>query len=74
MSFVVVTHHWLGVDYWAAISYRPGLIALSRLGGVYSVGAHDAFWVEDRKPVPSQDGLGHLCFLYMFGLLTLSFG
>ena len=31
---MVVTRHRLGVDYWAAISYRLGLIALSRLGGV----------------------------------------
>lgn len=63
--FVVVRHHRLGHDYWTAVSYRLGFIALSGLGGVYSAGTHDAFWVEHRKPVPSQDGWGHLCFLYI---------
>ena len=43
VSFVVVRHHRLGDDYWAAISYRLGLIALSSFGGVYFVGTHDAF-------------------------------
>ena len=43
VSFVVVRHHRLGEDYWAAISYRLGLIARSRFGGVYFVGTHDAF-------------------------------
>jgi len=43
VSFVVVRHHWLGDDYWAAISYRLGFIALSRFGGAYFVGTHDAF-------------------------------
>ena len=28
VSFVVVRHHRLGDDYWAAISYRLGFIAL----------------------------------------------
>ena len=58
VSFVVVRHHRLGHDYWAAISYRLGFIALSRFGGVtYTLlelmmrsGA------EDRKPVPPHDG------------------
>ena len=44
VSFMVVRPGWLGHDYWAAISYRLGFIALSRLGGVYFVGTHDAFW------------------------------
>jgi len=44
VSFVVVVrHHRLGDNYWAAISYRVGLIALSSFGGVYFVGTHDAF-------------------------------
>ena len=43
VSFVVMRHHWLGDNYWAAISYRPGLITLSSCGGVYFVGTHDAF-------------------------------
>jgi len=44
VSFVVVMrHHRLGDNYWAAISYQLGLIALSRFGGVYFVGTHDAF-------------------------------
>ena len=43
VSFVVVRHHRLGDDYWAAISYRLGFIALSSFGGVYFVGTHDAF-------------------------------
>ena len=41
--FVVVRHHRLGDDYWAAISYRLGFIARSKFGGVYLVGTHDAF-------------------------------
>ena len=43
VSFVVVRHHRLGDDYRAAISYRLGLIALSRFGGIYFVATHDAF-------------------------------
>jgi len=43
VSFVIVTHYWLGDDYWAAISYRLGFIALSRFGGVYFVGTYDVF-------------------------------
>ena len=43
VSFVVVRHHRLGDDYWAAISYRLGPIALSSFGGVYFVETHDAF-------------------------------
>ena len=43
VSFVVVRHHRLGDNYWAAISYRLGLIALPSFGGVYFVGTHDAF-------------------------------
>jgi len=43
VSFVVVRHHQLGDDYWAAISYRLGFIALSGFGGVYFVGTYDAF-------------------------------
>ena len=44
VSFVVVMrHHRLVHDYWAAISYRLGFIALSRFGGVYFVGTHDGF-------------------------------
>ena len=55
-SMGVVRHHWLGHDYWAAISCRLGFIALSRLGGVYLFATHDAFRAEDRKPVPSSAG------------------
>ena len=40
---MVVRHHRLGDDYWAAISYRLGLIALSSFRGVYFVETHDAF-------------------------------
>ena len=43
VSFVVVRHHRLGDDYWAAISYWLGPIALSSIGGVYFVEIHDAF-------------------------------
>ena len=43
VSFVVVRHRRLVHDYWAAILYRLGFIALSRFGGVYFVGTHDAF-------------------------------
>ena len=43
VSFVVVRHHWLGDNYWAAISYWLGLIALSSFGGVYLVRTYDAF-------------------------------
>ena len=43
VSFVVVRHHWLCHDYWAAIPYRLGLVALSSFGGVYFVGTYDAF-------------------------------
>ena len=43
VSFVVVRHHRLADDYWAAISYRLGLIALFSFGGVYFVGTDDAF-------------------------------
>ena len=43
VPFVVVRHHRLGDDYWAAISYRLGFIARSKFGGVYFVGTHDAF-------------------------------
>jgi len=42
-SFVVLRHHWLGDNYWAAISYRLGLIMLSSFGGVYFVGTYNAF-------------------------------
>jgi len=44
VSFVVVRHHRLGYDYWAAILYRLGFIALSRFGGAHSVETYDAFW------------------------------
>ena len=53
---MAVRHRWLGLDYSAAISYRLGFIVLSRLGGVYLVGIHDAFWAEGGKPAPSQEG------------------
>ena len=43
VSFVVVRHHRLGDDYWAAISYRLGPIALSSFGGLYFVETHEAF-------------------------------
>ena len=33
----------MGDDYWAAISYWLGPIALSSFGGVYFVETHDAF-------------------------------
>ena len=36
-------HHWLGDNYWTAISYRQGLITLSSFGGVHFVGTEDAF-------------------------------
>ena len=42
VSFVVVRHHRLVHDCWAAVSYRLGFIALSRFGGVYFVGTLDA--------------------------------
>jgi len=42
-SFVVLRHHWLGDNYWAAISYRLGLIVLSSFGRRYFVGTYDAF-------------------------------
>ena len=70
----VVRHRQLGLGYWATILYRLGFIVFSRFGGVYSVGTHDAFRAEDRKPVPTHAGWGHLYFLYMFGLWALSFG
>ena len=34
VSFMVVRHCRLGLDYWAAISYLLGFMALSRFGGV----------------------------------------
>jgi len=34
------------IGYWAAISYWLAFIALSRLGGVYFVGTHDAFGLK----------------------------
>ena len=40
---VAVRHHRLVHDYWAAISYRLGFIALSKFSGVYFVGTHDGF-------------------------------
>ena len=43
LSFVLLRHHQLGDDYWAAISYRLGFIARSKFGGVYIVGTHDPF-------------------------------
>ena len=43
VSFVVVRHHRLGGDYWAAIWYQIGFIALSRFGGVYLRRTDDAF-------------------------------
>ena len=43
VSFVVVRHHRLVHDYWVVVSYRLGFIVLSRFGGVYFVGTHDAF-------------------------------
>ena len=43
VSFVVVRHHRLADDYWAAISYQVGFIAHSKFGGVYFVGTDDAF-------------------------------
>ena len=52
---MVVRHHRLGLDYWGAILYQLGFIALFRFGGVYSIGTDDEFWAEDRKPVPSHD-------------------
>ena len=56
VSFVVVRLHSLVHDYWVAISYRLGFIALFRFGGVCLFGTHDAFRAEDRNPVPSSDG------------------
>ena len=43
IPFVVVRHHRLGDDYWAAISYRLGFFARSKFEGVYFVETHDAF-------------------------------
>ena len=51
---MVARHRRLSLDYSAVISYL-GFIALSRFGGVYSVGTHEAFGAEDRKPVPSHE-------------------
>ena len=42
-DIVVVRHHSLGDDYWAAISFRLGFIARSKFGDVYFVETHDAF-------------------------------
>jgi len=47
VSCVVVRHTWLVLDYTAAISYRLGFIALSRVGGVYWAESHHALWADD---------------------------
>ena len=49
VSFVVVRHHRLGDDYFAAISYWLGPIALSSFGGVYFVGTYDAFGLRTEN-------------------------
>ena len=55
-SLMVVGQFWLGLDYWAAISYRPGIFILFKFGGVYRPGTHDALWAENGKQVPSHEG------------------
>ena len=53
---VVVRHHWLGDDYWAAISYWLGFIATSGLEAYTLLELMMRSGAEDRKPVPSHDG------------------
>ena len=55
VSLEVVRHHRLGPDDSVAISYLLDFFQLFKFGGVYSVGAHAALWVEDRKHVPVHD-------------------
>jgi len=57
-SYVVVRCRWLGLDYWAAISYWLGSLHSLGLeaGGVYSARTQDALLAEDRKQVPSHEG------------------
>ena len=51
---MVVRQLWLGLDYSAAISYRPGIFLLFKFGGVYLCGTHNAFWAEEGKQVSSH--------------------
>lgn len=56
VSYVVMRHHRLGPDYWAAISYQLGFFLFFKFGGGYLVGTHDALWAEESKQIPSHEG------------------
>ena len=47
VSYMVVRRTWFVLDYAAAVSYRLGFFALSRLGGVYRAESHHAVWADD---------------------------
>jgi len=55
VSYIVVRHGWLVLDYTAAISYWLGFFALCRFGGVYWAETHHALWADDWKQVLSHE-------------------